>query len=68
MIKKRVVKKLTQERVLLGVGLVLFLLLVGATIYAFSFLGKNILRSLSPNEVGGDELKFNLEEFDNLGL
>ncbi|HEY4498240.1 MAG TPA: hypothetical protein VJA63_01225 [Candidatus Paceibacterota bacterium] len=68
MIKKRVVKKLTQERVLLGVGLVLFLLLVGATIYAFSFLGKNILRSLSPNEVGGDELEFNLEEFDNLGL
>jgi len=67
-IKKRVVKKLTQERVLLGVGLVLFLLLVGATIYAFSFLGKNILRSLSPNEVGGDELEFNLEEFDNLGL
>ena len=68
MIKKRVVKKLTQERVLLGVGLVLFFLLVGATIYAFSFLGKNILRSLSPNEVGGDELEFNLEEFDNLGL
>lgn len=67
-IKKKTFKKFTQERILLIIGLVLFLLLVSVAIYAFSFLGNNILRSLSPQEAGAGELKFNLEEFDKLGL
>ncbi len=68
MIKKKVVKKFNQEKILLGVGFVIFLILAATAIYAFSFLGNNLLTAFSPGESGTSDLEFNLEEFDKLGL
>ncbi|MBI2010681.1 MAG: hypothetical protein HYS89_00360 [Candidatus Colwellbacteria bacterium] len=68
MIKKKIFKKINQERMLLVAGFILFALLVSLAIYAFSFLANNVFKAFSPEPAGNSELKFNLEEFDNLGL
>jgi uncharacterized membrane protein len=56
------------ERMLVGVGLVMFLLLIVVIIYALQFLSHNILSAFLPAEGGAGEIKFDLEGFKNLGL
>lgn len=61
-------KLIYDERLLLVIAFILFLLTLGAVIYSLGFLSKNILPVFSGESSGGGEIKFDLEGFKNLGL
>jgi len=63
-------KKISYEKMLfaVGVGLLVFAIVVIAT--AFTFLINNVLPAVNPDEKlnGGEEIHFNLEGFEKLRL
>ena len=61
-------KKLSQDAVLLIIGILLFILTVGAVIYFIGFLSNNIFSALAPGQDNGARIHFDLEGYKSLGL
>ncbi|MDP2650620.1 MAG: hypothetical protein Q8P04_00780 [bacterium] len=61
-------KRLSQDTVLLIVGILLLALTIGAVIYFIGFLSNNIFSALAPGEDSGARIQFDLEGFNSLGI
>lgn len=61
-------KKLSQDTVLLIVGLLLLALTVGAVIYFIGFFSSNIFSALAPGKDSGARIQFDLEGYKSLGI
>ena len=61
-------KKLPQDIVLLVIGILLFLVTLGAVIYFIGFLSNNIFSALAPGQDSGAKINFDFEGFNSLGL
>ncbi|MEX2032936.1 MAG: hypothetical protein WD889_00030 [Candidatus Colwellbacteria bacterium] len=61
-------RKLSQDTVLLIVGVLLLALTIGAVIYFTGFLSNNIFSALAPGEDSGARIQFDLEGYKSLGI
>lgn len=65
----RAKRMFSRDRVLLAIGVVLFITLVTAFVYAVNFLRNTIVPALSPNVPdSGEVIKFDFEAYERLGL
>jgi len=69
MSKKRSKKWISQEKILVGIGVVLLTSVVAIVVYALAFLSNSVFPVLSSDVGGGAErTEFNTEGFEELGL
>ncbi len=61
-------KKLSQDTVLLIIGILLLTLTIGAVVYFIGILSNNIFSALAPGQDNGERIHFDLEGFRSLGI
>lgn len=61
-------KKLSQDAILLIIGVLLLIFTTGAVIYFIGFLSNNIFSALAPGEDNGERVRFDLEGYKSLGI
>ena len=61
-------KKLSQDAILLFIGILLLAVTIGGVIYFIGFLSNNVFSALAPGEDSGARVRFDLEGYKLLGI
>ena len=62
--------KFSRDTILIAIGVFLLVVFLTVIVYAFMFLINNVLPAITTddNKAGGNEIRFNIKGFEELGL